>query len=392
MTQSSARFSIIVVGGGMIGLSAALALRQQGHQVALIEQAERPQFGATPELRVSALAHHSRHLLQQLGVWQQLPQHRLGPYTGMQVWDHDSFGAIEFAATEVGAEDLGAIVENLVLEQTLWDCALAAGVVIHTHSTVTAQHVDSHSVQVTLASGQQLQADFLIAADGSRSSIRERAKLPLTFWDYQQTGTVAVIATEKPHQGIARQVFLPTGPIAWLPLHDPHLVSLVWSADLPLAQQLQQLDDTRFIQRLQAASDSCLGQLSLQSQRAGFPLRMQYAQRWLQHRLILIGDAAHSIHPLAGQGANLGFGDVIDLVATFAQGAEPRQLRQWERSRKAAATLMIASMEAFKRGFGSANPGLKLIRGLGFKLADSHGPLKRALVQTALGDRFVDKG
>ncbi|WP_339878503.1 UbiH/UbiF/VisC/COQ6 family ubiquinone biosynthesis hydroxylase [Pseudidiomarina gelatinasegens] len=386
MTTQTNALTVIIVGGGMIGLSAALGLRQQGHRVHMVERSGRPTYSEQTELRVSALAHHSRALLQNLGVWQKLPAERLGPYTGMQVWDHDSFGEISFAAAEVDADDLGAIVENRVLEQALWDAAEASGVVMHAEDEVTAHQVDAEHAHVTLNSGQQLHGDYLIAADGARSPIRERAKLPISFWDYEQTGIVAVIETEQPHQGVARQVFLPTGPVAWLPLHDPHHVSLVWSADSDYAQQLLADDDKAFIKQLQAASDQCLGTLQLASQRVGFPLRMQYAQRWLQDRLLIIGDAAHSIHPLAGQGANLGFGDVIDLLAVFEQSPTQRSLRGWERKRKAAAMTMITAMEAFKRGFGSANPLLKLVRGVGFKVANSTAPIKRMLVKAALGE------
>lgn len=398
ISNSAAQQKIIIVGAGMIGLSMALGLRQQGHRVEVIERGERPEYGDQPELRVSALAHHSRGLLQQLGVWQQLPAARLGPYTGMDVWDHDSFGRIEFHASEVNEDDLGAIVENRVLEQALWDAALNAGVTIHANTEVAAHEVSEQQASVTLqptgaaALGQSLSADYLIAADGNRSTIRERARLPLSFWDYEQTGIVAVIETELPHQGVARQVFLPTGPIAWLPLNNPHQVSLVWSADTERAAQLQSLSEPDFINQLQAASDNCLGQLRLASQRAGFPLRMQYAQRWMQQRLLIIGDAAHSIHPLAGQGANLGFGDVIDLLAVFAEAAASNQqptvraLRGWERQRKAAAVTMISAMEAFKRGFGTSNPLAKLVRGIGLHMANTTKPLKRLLVKAALGE------
>lgn len=386
MSKAFKAQSIVVVGGGMIGLSAALGLRLQGHRVFVIERSGRPEYTESPELRVSALAHHSRKLLRELGVWQQLPQQRLGPYSGMQVWDHDSFGEIEFNAAEVGADDLGAIVENKVLEQALWDAAIERGVQIIADDEVVEHQVTESQVTVKLRSQQQLQADYFIAADGNRSPTRERAKLPLSFWDYEQTGIVAVIKTEKPHDGIARQVFLPTGPIAWLPLNDAHLVSLVWSADTEKAQQLLALDEQAFMNQLQAASDQCLGKLELDSVRAGFPLRMQYAQRWLEQRLILIGDAAHSIHPLAGQGANLGFGDVVDLLPVFAANPNHRELRAWERKRKAAAVTMIGAMEAFKRGFGTANPLAKLVRGIGFKAANDIQPLKRQLIKAALGE------
>lgn len=376
----------IIVGGGMIGLASAIGLRQQGHRVTLIEQAGAPGYSEEIELRVSAIAHHSRELLQELGVWQALPDARLGPYTAMEVWDHDSFGRIAFAAHEVNQTDLGAIVENRVLETHLWEAAKTTGVEILAETPVTAHQVEPDKVWVE-AGDQRITGDYLIAADGVRSPLRQAAGLPLTFWDYEQQGCVAVIRCAEPHQGCARQVFLPTGPVALLPLADPHLVSLVWSADTELAQQLQEnvLGDKDFIHQLQAVSDQCLGTLELVSERAFFPLRMQYAQRWVQQRLILIGDAAHSIHPLAGQGANLGFGDVHDLLAMTGNDFNAADLRRWERQRKLAATQMIATMESFKRGFGTASPLMKLARGLGLRIADRFTPLKRVLIKSALG-------
>ncbi|MDN7125102.1 FAD-dependent monooxygenase [Pseudidiomarina sp. 1APP75-32.1] len=374
----------IVVGGGMIGLASALGLRQQGHRVTLIEQGKAPTYSDELELRVSAIAHHSRALLTELGVWQQLPADRLGPYTAMEVWDQDSFGRIAFAANEVNQADLGAIVENRVLETHLWQAAVDAGVELMPETAVQDHGLSDTEVWVE-AGGQRLRGDYLLAADGVKSPLRQAAGLPLTFWDYQQQGCVAVIRCSEPHNGCARQVFLPSGPVAWLPLADPHHVSLVWSADSELARQLQQLDDNDFIKQLQRVSDQCLGQLELVSQRGYFPLRMQYAKRWLQQRLLLIGDAAHSIHPLAGQGANLGFGDVHALLAVTASEFGSADLRQWERQRKVAAVQMIATMESFKRGFGTASPVAKLVRGLGLRLADRLAPLKRKLIKSALG-------
>ncbi|WP_244993747.1 UbiH/UbiF/VisC/COQ6 family ubiquinone biosynthesis hydroxylase [Pseudidiomarina sediminum] len=374
----------IIVGGGMIGLASAIGLRQQGHRVTLLERGPAPRYSDSTELRVSAIAHHSRDLLTQLGVWQQLPQQRLGPYTAMEVWDHDSFGRIHFHAGEVQQDDLGAIVENRVLEHHLWQRAAEVGVELRPETTVTAHEISAEQVSVT-ADGSTIVGDYLIAADGNRSPLRQAAGLPITYWDYEQTGCVAVIRCAQPHGGCARQVFLPTGPVAWLPLGEPNLVSLVWSADDALADELRELDDQAFAKRLQAVSDQALGQLEVVSERGYFPLRMQYAQQWVQQRLLLIGDAAHSIHPLAGQGANLGFGDVIALLEVTANDFAHKELRNWERERKVAAVQMISAMESFKRGFGSANPLLKLVRGIGFRVADKVGPLKRLLVQAALG-------
>ncbi|PTB99004.1 ubiquinone biosynthesis protein UbiH [Marinobacter sp. Z-F4-2] len=378
--------SILVVGGGLIGLSTAIGLREQGHQVTLIERAPVPSYTDQPELRVSALAQHSRQLLQQLQVWDQLPRERLGPYTGMEVWDQDSFGRIEFNAAEVNADDLGAIVENRVIETKLWERAQAVGVQLHPETAITELQQTATQVQIKTAGGQTYQADYLVAADGVQSQIRQKVQAPLTFWDYEQRGMVAVIDCEKPHGAVARQVFLPSGPVALLPLGNPKQVSLVWSCDDDQVSSYEALDDQAFAQQLTRVSDGCLGTLTVASKRASFPLRMHYAQRWLHDRVILIGDAAHSIHPLAGQGANLGFADVTALLKVFnEETVSHRDLRAWERERKAAAVVMITAMEAFKRGFGTAHPAAKLLRGLGLHLANRISPLKRSLTQVALG-------
>lgn len=392
MSSRSSKLSFIVCGGGMIGLSVALGLRQQGHQVQLIERGQQPELSSEFGARVSAIAHSSRALLQQLGVWQKLPAERLGPYTGMQVWEHDSFAAIEFNAHEVTRTDLGAIVENQLLEHYLWQAAAAAGVTIHSGVTSVAEQISDDQVSISLSTKlgnqQQLSADYLIAADGANSQVRQRAQLPLTFWHYQQHAIVATVRTELPHQGIARQAFTPTGPIAWLPLADPQQISLVWSIDDPHSEHLLTLSAEQFTQRLQSFSNNSLGQLTLASERQRFALKMQYCQRWLQQRLLVIGDAAHSIHPLAGQGANLGFADVSQLLDVFAEPRDDyhRSLRQWERERKTAAMTMIAAMEGFKRGFAGDNPLLKLLRGSGLHITGRVTPLKQQLMQIALGD------
>lgn len=395
MTKASAGKQVIVVGAGLIGLSCALGLRQRGCRVTLVEQGARPQVTAEPGLRVSALNHASRTLLQQLGVWQQLPLERLGPYTGMQVWEHNSFADIAFHAGQIGTDDLGAIVENQVLEHALWDAAEDAGVTIIANTKVQRWQQDASGATLHTAD-QQLAADYVIAADGVHSQLRQWAQLPVTFWDYEQRGLVAVIESELPHQGVARQAFLPTGPLALLPLANAHWCSMVWSCDEPLAAELLQLQQTQpeqFRRRLQVASNGALGKLTVASKLASFPLQMQYAQQWIQQRLILVGDAAHSIHPLAGQGANLGFADVALLIEAFGKAGNAtsdrqlaRSLQAYQRERKAAAITMIAAMEAFKRGFGNSQPLLQLLRGVGFTLANKTPPLKHWLTKVALGE------
>lgn len=449
--------TIVVVGGGMMGLATALALASQNQrrQVVVLEQGEAPQLAADapPSLRVSAINHASRELLDQLGVWSQLPANRLGPYQQMQVWEANSFARVNFDAAEVGAKDLGAIVENAALEQLLWQAAERAGVRLYekvSHLTLKKLSFDSKrrsndsnyvshdklsrskdtynvsndtrvmsidrlshsndtlklsndiiaertlSFKVTDAQGQQtqhqLQADFVIAADGIDSTIRQQAELPTTHWDYEQRGLVAVLQTELPHQGIARQVFMPTGPLALLPLADPHQVSMVWSYDMPAAEGLLKASTDEFMKALQVASDNCLGKLQLVNTGAkpiaSFPLRMRYAQQWLAPGVILVGDAAHSIHPLAGQGANLGFADVRALQQAFSHSGKAleRALGHYQRERKAHSLTMIAAMEAFKRGFGNAQPAWQLLRGLGFSAAQRVHPLRKWCARIALGE------
>ncbi|RUO75316.1 FAD-dependent monooxygenase [Idiomarina seosinensis] len=383
---------VLIVGGGMIGLSLSILLAQQDRKVMVLEQHVQPQLTDELALRVSALNDRSRQVLKQCGVWQRIKNHRSGPYNSMQVWDKDSSAHIEFSAAEVDAEDLGAIVENNVVEHFLWQRAEQLGVKIQQApqwQLLTAGN-ESHSAEVQLEQ-QLVTADVLVGADGGRSKVRHWAELPLTFWDYQQQGIVANIRTEKPHQGIARQVFLPTGPLALLPTPEANTVSIVWSADQAFAEQLLAESPARLAKWVESESGRVLGECRCESAVKAFPLRMQYARQWQQQRLVLVGDAAHTIHPLAGQGANLGFGDVKTLAEALGSGhlkaldELQRKLSAYQRSRKAETQVMIAAMELFKRGFGTANPLLKGLRAVAFAIPNRFTPLKRKLAEIALG-------
>lgn len=389
------RAQVAIVGGGIIGLSAAVELAQRGRQVILIERgAAKSELPATQQLRVSAISPGSIKWLSRMGVWQTIPQSRLGAYSQMRVWDKDTRGAIEFDAAEVGIQSLGVIVENAVLEHALWQKAASLGVTLVSDVTHAPAEFSDDDVTLTLDNGDIVLSQLLIAADGAQSSLRQQAGIPVTFKDYEQKGVVATISCAEPHGGMARQVFMAGGPLALLPLADPHQVSIVWSRPSDDADQLLALDEQQFNQRLSAASDNCLGTLSLSSERAAFPLTMRYAERWVEKRQVLMGDAAHTIHPLAGQGANLGLadarvlterlGELGTLQGRWDEAELSRTLRSYERARKAAAVERIAAMEGFHQLFRTSNPLVRAVRSHGLSLVNHLTPVKRFFINQAL--------
>jgi len=392
MTMKRKKLDVVIVGGGMIGLSLAIRLAQQNRQVVVLERHSQPELSNELALRVSALNDRSRGLLQSCGAWPKIQAHRTGPYESMQVWDKDSPAHIEFSAAEINAADLGAIAENNVVEHFLWECAEQAGVEILQADEWSIIEAGDESSPVEIKVGEWLlTANLLVGTDGGRSKVRQYTELPLTFWDYGQQGIVANIKTEQPHNGVARQVFLPTGPLALLPTPDAHTVSIVWSADEKLAAELLKETPERFAKQVETESGRVLGACDCVSDVKAFPLRMQYVRQWYLHRIVLAGDAAHTIHPLAGQGANLGFGDVKALTAQL-EGVDlsslsqlQRSLSAYQRERKADTQLMIAAMEMFKRGFGTANPVVKGLRALAFAIPNKLTFLKRKLAAVALG-------
>lgn len=392
MTLKRKKTDVIVVGGGMIGLSLAIKLTQQNRQVVVLERNSQPELSEPLALRVCALNDRSRRVLTECQAWPLIEAYRTGPYHSMQVWDKDSPAFIEFSAADVQAEDLGAIVENNTAEHYLWQCAEQAGVeILQSDNWLLLSQGDAGEPVELKVEDTLVSASLLVGTDGGGSRVRHAADLPLTFWSHDQEGLVANIRTERPHNGVARQVFLPTGPLALLPTADPHTVSIVWSADTELAAALLQETNERFAKQVETESGRVLGGYECVSDVRRFPLKMQYVRQWFQHRVVLAGDAAHTVHPLAGQGANLGFGDVDELCAQL-KGIDlndvallQTKLSAYQRARKADAQVIIAAMELFKRGFGTANPVMKGLRALAFALPNRWTPLKRKLAEVALG-------
>ena len=386
---------VAIVGGGMVGLAVACGLQGSGLRVAVLEQRvpEPLAADAPPQLRVSAINAASEKLLTRLGIWQDILSRRASCYHGMEVWDKDSFGHISFDDQSRGYSHLGHIVENAVIHYALWNKAQQSSeITLFAPAELQQVAWGENETFLTLKDGSMLTARLVIGADGANSWLRNKADIPLTFWDYQHHALVATIRTEEPHEAVARQVFHGEGILAFLPLSDPHLCSIVWSLPPQEAQRMQQASEDEFNRALNIAFDNRLGLCKVESERQVFPLTGRYARQFAAHRLALVGDAAHTIHPLAGQGVNLGFMDAAELIAELKrlhrQGKDIGQyiyLRRYERSRKHSAALMLASMQGFRDLFSGANPAKKLLRDIGLKLADTLPGVKPQLIRQAMG-------
>ena len=396
-------FDIAIIGGGPNGaVAAALLARHSGMapaRIVLIAPELLPAAGgsllspAAPELRVAAISRASEQLLRNAGAWEELAQERLCAYECMRVW-HESAPAdgpetLVFSAAELAEPNLGYIVENRALAMAGLASFRAQGGCVMGERLQSLQ-VGAGSAQLRTSAGE-ISARLVVGADGARSQVRELLTLPLRAHDYRQSAIVATIATARPHQHTAWQRFLGSGPLAFLPLFDGSC-SIVWSADQALAEELMALPPAEFALRLDAASDRVLGATRLQSERLAVPLRRATAATLVGARVALLGDAAHVIHPLAGQGVNLGFLDAAALCEVLAAGAaeheDPgaaRLLTRYEQERLTHDTLMSWSMsgfnELFARGPGPA--GWLAARLLGFAAANAH--VRRGFARRALG-------
>ncbi len=387
-------FDIVVVGGGMVGAAFAAAMSGKGLTIAVIEARELARGWPAGEidLRVSALSRASQRILQRLGVWERIQVLGCSPYRQMHVWDAVGGGHIHFDSEAVGQADLGHIIENRVTQLALWEALEhLADIQLLCPAAIVDIDQGEPTSRVLLTDGRSIQARLVVGADGRDSLVRALAGIETEGWDYDQRAIVANVRPAEWHQETAWQRFLPTGPLALLPLADGRC-SLVWSATHERATELMSMDDLSFSEALTDASEARLGRLALDGPRAAVPLRLQHAKQYVQTGLALIGDAAHAVHPLAGQGVNLGFLDAAELVAAIEYGrARGRNiaglwtLRRYERARRGDNMLMLASMDAFKRLFGNDMQPLSALRSLGLQATDRVAPVKRHLMERALG-------
>lgn len=384
---------IAVVGGGMVGAAAALALSRAGFSTALLEARPPAAWNASDDvdLRVVGLAPSSVALLQELGVWTAIREARACPYSHMHVWDAENGAAIDFNAADEGRDLLGYIVENNLVQWTLWQSLETAGVRRLCPATVKDYEVRSDRVMLELADGESVSVRLLVAADGAGSPLRERAGIATRGRDYAQRAVVAHVTTERPHAHTAWQRFLPTGPLALLPLADGRS-SVVWSLPEAEARRVQSLDDQAFLNELGIASDFRLGRITAATPRVAFPLKLQLADIYQAERFVLLGDAAHTVHPLAGQGVNLGLRDVIELRDTLVEAREQGRdmagahvLRRYARRRRSADTLDAYGFDALARIYNWQSTPFVAARGLGVRILDRLAPLKRRLAAHAAG-------
>lgn len=338
---------VAIIGGGLVGAALALLMVQDARvpaaRIVLLEPSppSPPLAGSAMGLRVSAISPANRARFERLGAWQRLDATRIAAYERMLVWHEsvppDSPDVLRFDAAEAGEPDLGCIVENLALQAALLETCAERGVRIR-HEAVQSLRVDRDGAWVGLPA-DSLRAELVVGADGANSTARQMLEMPVTQHDYGQRAVVATVLGERPHGSAARQRFLATGPLALLPLPGG-ACSIVWSAHAPLADELLALPAAEFSDRLTVASAGVLGTLKLESERAAFPLRRLAAQHYVRERVALVGDAAHVIHPLAGQGVNQGLEDAATLAAQLA--ARPSResvgalaaLRRYERERR----------------------------------------------------------
>ncbi|ALM89523.1 MULTISPECIES: FAD-dependent monooxygenase [Alteromonas] len=388
---------IAIVGGGIVGLTLAAALKDAPCRIAIINKGAIDQpLGDKPGARVSAINQANINALKKADVWQHIDESRANPYNAMHVWDKDSFGDIHFAGNDTGGElesdTLGVIIENQALINGLAHSVLKQDNVVVIDTTIERVLSSPQQNMLMLENGDALSCRLLVGADGANSFVRKHANFPITFRDYEHTAIVANIRTQQPHENVARQAFTPTGPLALLPMRDPNVCSIVWSQTPDAAKTLQGYSDSEFCNALLAASNNALGPVTLETARTAFPLTMRYAREWAKEGIVLVGDAAHTIHPLAGQGANLGMQDALALAATLITLLDDqkdigqlRYLRPYERARKTEAMKMIAAMDGFKFLFDGDDPLKKLIRGLGLAATDKLSAVKQAFVSHAMG-------
>ncbi|NIY84444.1 2-octaprenyl-3-methyl-6-methoxy-1,4-benzoquinol hydroxylase [Vibrio hepatarius] len=380
------KYDVAVIGGGMVGAAVAIGFAKQGRSVLVVEGKEPIAF--TPEqpmdIRVSAISEHSVEILESLGAWQAISDMRVCPYRRLETWEHPDCRT-RFHSDELNMERLGYIVENRLIQLGLW-AEFEKYPNLTLRCPETLEHIEfSATPQVTLSSGECVAVDLVVGADGANSKVRSLAGIGITAWDYRQHCMLINVETELPQQDITWQQFNPTGPRSFLPLCG-HQGSLVWYDSPKRIKQLCGMSTEQLRQEVLSHFPAELGDVKV-LQFGSFPLTRRHAQSYYQQGCVLVGDSAHTINPLAGQGVNLGFKDVEALldVTHGQQILSMDVLKQYERKRRPDNLLMQSGMDFFYKSFSNELAPLKFVRNAALKVAEKSGPIKAQVLKYALG-------
>ncbi|HIE48784.1 MAG TPA: FAD-dependent oxidoreductase [Gammaproteobacteria bacterium] len=387
-------FEVVVIGAGVVGSSLALSLAKEGVDVCLIDK-------GTPEIkedisrgRTAALNLASQNILEKLGVKRGI-QNYLTPFKNIYVWDSEGTSSLEFSSDEIGQPKLGDVVTNNAILSSIF-------LLLPNHKNLRFLSRDrlktldpqEESIKVCTEGGENISCKLVVGADGGLSSVRELSSINIRTWSYDQKALIANLKAEKSHSNTAYQVFTKNGPIALLPMQkdDEESLSLVWSADIDYAERLLDLDIPSFLNELERKTESVLGKLSLDGEMSSYPLHQLHAKDYYAQRVVLIGDAAHSMHPLAGQGLNLGLGDVEELASRILRSrrhgedvGNDKMLSDYSKARKSINLRMMGFMEVFKQGFGSTNPWVRLGRNMAFGATQKAPELRKRFIKEAAG-------
>lgn len=392
--QEYQHFDVLVVGAGLVGMSCALALSQRGAAVGLLESKPQSEPDETVLLkqqwdsRIYAISPANAEWLASMGIWQRLDENRICPIAQMQIFGDAEESQLQFDAADANVENLGFIVESNRLEAALMSALGQSGVEFIQGTSANVAVFTPQWAEIHLSDGCKLHAGLLVAADGANSWLRNQAGISIATHDYQQMGVVANFETEFSHQDVAYQWFSSEGVLAWLPLPG-NRISIVWSTDQGYAKELLELDAKSLSERVAKQGDMKLGRMTLLTEARAFALKQQTADALVKPRLVLVGDAAHTVHPLAGQGVNLGFRDVKALVETLNSRHQQQPygdlmlLRRYERARK----MDMIAMNSVTRGlsglFQHPHPLLRNLRNFGLKLTNQHNKIKKYLIHQA---------
>jgi len=387
-------FDVLVVGGGMVGATTACALGASGLRVGVIEpRLPSDDFDSKHfDNRVSAITRASEQIFRTLGAWDAMLARRVTPFREMQVWDEAGRGAIHFDSADLGEDALGYIVENRVMQTALLATLRALPQVkIYSPATPAQLRVDAAAAELTLADGRTLRAALIVGADGHASWVREQCGIAVRTKPYEQSALVANVETTLPHRDTAWQRFTAAGPVALLPLANGHS-SLVWSVPHARAEALLQLDNASFLRELNAAFGDRLGVIHAVGARAAHPLQLAHADAYVSARVALVGDAAHTVHPMAGQGVNMGLLDAAALAEVLVDARRARRdlgdrlvLRRYERWRKGHNIAMQTAIDGLKHLFASPNPAVLWARNIGLRFTNDSDALKNIITRHAIG-------